>query len=154
MKGSYESGLLLVTDRKVEINVCALYCLGLYPQIRQLSGIKSKAAISLSFNLHCKAIPALFFIPDCLPIWGHCLVLCVKHILQKNEIKIKHPTHFLCSNLKIKQARWFKIGWIYEQIMTEKWIVAYTILWSYWFCDMLFTLWILIWIQYGLCLIK
>ena len=34
---------------------------GLYPQLRLLYGIKSKAAISLTFDLHCEAIAALFF---------------------------------------------------------------------------------------------
>ena len=48
---------------------------GLYPQIRLLYGIKSKAAISLPFNLHHKSIAALFFIPYCCPIWGHCLII-------------------------------------------------------------------------------
>ena len=40
----------------------------LYPQIRLLYGIQSKAAISLPFNLHRKAIAALFFVPYCHPI--------------------------------------------------------------------------------------
>ena len=44
---------------------------GLYPQIR-LYGIKSKAAISFPFNIHCKAIAALFFIPYCRFISGYC----------------------------------------------------------------------------------
>ena len=35
----------------------------LSPQIRLLYGIKSKAAISLTLDLHCKAIAALFSIP-------------------------------------------------------------------------------------------
>ena len=34
----------------------------LSPQIRLLYGIKGMAAISLPFDLHCKAIAALFFI--------------------------------------------------------------------------------------------
>ena len=42
----------------------------LYLQMRQ--EINSKAAISLSFILHCKAIAALFFIPYSRPIWGDC----------------------------------------------------------------------------------
>ena len=42
--------------------------LGLSPQIRLLYGIKSKAAINLTFNLHCKAIAAFSFIPICCPI--------------------------------------------------------------------------------------
>ena len=40
----------------------------LSPQIRLLYGIKSKAAISLTFDLHCKSIAAVFFIPVCRPI--------------------------------------------------------------------------------------
>ena len=43
---------------------------GLYHQIIILCRIKSNnAAISLPFNLHCKAIAALFFISYCHPIW-------------------------------------------------------------------------------------
>ena len=37
------------------------------PQIRRLYIIKRKAAMSLPFDLHCKAIAALFLIP-CLPV--------------------------------------------------------------------------------------
>ena len=40
----------------------------LYPPIRLLYGKKRKAAISMPFNLHCKAIAALFFILYCHPI--------------------------------------------------------------------------------------
>ena len=36
---------------------------GQYPQIRLLNGIKTKAAISLPVNCHCKAIAAVLFIP-------------------------------------------------------------------------------------------
>ena len=43
----------------------------LYPPQIGIYGIESKAAISLPFNLHCKSIAALFFIPYCRPIWGH-----------------------------------------------------------------------------------
>ena len=34
-----------------------------YPQIGQLYGIKTKAAIRFTFDLHCKTIAALFCIP-------------------------------------------------------------------------------------------
>ena len=45
-------------------NLSVLYLLYvLYPQIKLLYGITSKAAISLTFNLHCKVIAALFSIP-------------------------------------------------------------------------------------------
>ena len=46
--------------------------LWLSSQTRRPYRIKSKAAISLTFNLHCKLIAALFFIPHRCPIWGHC----------------------------------------------------------------------------------
>ena len=42
------------------IDLCVV--VGLYPQIRLLYGIKSEAAFSLTFDLHCKAIAALFHI--------------------------------------------------------------------------------------------
>ena len=36
-----------------------------YSQTKQQYTIRSKGAISLIFDLHCKAIAALFFIPYC-----------------------------------------------------------------------------------------
>lgn len=39
-----------------------------FPQIRQLYGIKSEAAISLTFAFHCNAIAASFYIPYFRPI--------------------------------------------------------------------------------------
>ena len=50
------------------------------PQTRRQYGIKDTAAISLTFDLHCKAMAALLFIPYSHPIWGHCPNL----ILQTN----------------------------------------------------------------------
>ena len=41
-------------------------------QITQLNIIQSKAAIGLTFALHCKAIAAFFFISYCRPTRGHC----------------------------------------------------------------------------------
>ena len=41
---------------------------GMYSQIRLLNGIKSEAAIRLSFFVHCKSIAILFIIPYCRPI--------------------------------------------------------------------------------------
>ena len=41
----------------------------LYPQIRLLYRIKSKAAINLPFSLYSKAIAALFFIPFFIPLF-------------------------------------------------------------------------------------
>ena len=49
------------------------YIYSWFSQIWLLYRIKNKAAISLTFNLHCKAIAALFFIPYSHPIWGHSL---------------------------------------------------------------------------------
>ena len=72
---------------------------GLYPHIRLTYGIKSKAAINLPFNLHCKSIAALFFIiPYCHPIWGHCWLLAQQQpyiamrVKRRRGIKIFH-TH-------------------------------------------------------------
>ena len=48
-----------------------------WAQIGQLYAIKTKAAISLTFDLHCKAIAALIFIPYCRPIGGHCRQIIV-----------------------------------------------------------------------------
>ena len=50
----------LVKDKAAD--VCML------EHIRRQYGIMSKAAISLTFDLQCKAIAALFFIPYLLPI--------------------------------------------------------------------------------------
>ena len=57
--------LLLTTFMLALAPSTTLFCIkidGLYPQIRQLYRITSKAGISLAFNLHCKLIAALFFI--------------------------------------------------------------------------------------------
>ena len=52
---------------------------GLYPQIRQLFcllyRIKIKAAISLPFNLHCKAIAALVPFKDIALFWWYRYLL-------------------------------------------------------------------------------
>lgn len=48
--------------------------ISIYPQIRLLHGINSKAAISMSFNLHCQVI---FIIPYCRPIGGHSPTLYI-----------------------------------------------------------------------------
>ena len=49
--------------------LCIFCCL-----LKQDNGINYKAAISLTFDLHCKAIAALFFIPYRPIIWRHCRV--------------------------------------------------------------------------------
>ena len=50
------------------------------PQIRPLFKIKNKAAINFTFDLHCIARAALFVIPYCRLILGHCLASyhCIK----------------------------------------------------------------------------
>ena len=54
-------------------------CGYIYLQIRLLYGIKSNAAISLPFNLHCKSIAALFFTQYWCPIWGCCRLCMVSY---------------------------------------------------------------------------
>ena len=44
----------------------------LFPHTRWLYAIKSKAAISLTFDLHCKEIAGLLFIPYCYPFKDIC----------------------------------------------------------------------------------
>lgn len=39
----------------------------LFPQTRRHYRVKSRAAFSVTFDLHCKAIAAVFFIPYCRP---------------------------------------------------------------------------------------
>ena len=64
-----ESGVpvALGTDFNPNAFCLSMVRIWVYPQIRLQYGIKIKAAISLSFNLHYKAIAALFFIPFCRP---------------------------------------------------------------------------------------
>ena len=72
--------------RQIRIPFFAQQVLGHSPQIGLLHGIKSKAAISLTFDLHCKEIAALLFIPYCSLIWGQCLlwngILCYFCLVQ------------------------------------------------------------------------
>ena len=91
----------------------------IYPQIRLLYGIKSKAAISLSFNLHCKVIAALLALVPYSPyhchiegLWQHihvlgiarlCSYLCKFFFLQirllygiKSKAAISLPFHLHC----------------------------------------------------------
>ena len=75
--------------------------------IRLLYGIESKAAICLSFNLHCKAIAVLFFIPYCLrPLWRHC-----PWRVRSRVFVVKRKPPFISSeNVDIKILIFIKIG--------------------------------------------
>ena len=73
-------------------------------------GIKSKAAISLPFNIHCKVIAALFFIPLCCPI---------SRVLFVGVAKIFCPTR----NVFGIQISWAAKCWLHWQ--RERWFCEY-----------------------------
>ena len=63
--------------------------------------IKSKAAISLTFNLHCKAKAALFFIPYCCLIWD------IDQFLLGLTVQYSGSCHSVWSNLPF----WLPFPW-------------------------------------------
>ena len=51
-----------------------------------------KAAINLPFNLRCKAVAALFFIPYCRPIWGYWPIMMISCIPGHVKKKLLLPS--------------------------------------------------------------